>query len=45
MNEDINGDDAMQRFDDLGRKLFQAPKPKPDDEAEIIEDDQPEADE
>lgn len=25
MDNDINGDEAMQRFEDLGRKLFQAP--------------------
>ena len=34
MNNDIDGDEAMKNFEDLGRKLF---KKKPD-EAEITED-------
>lgn len=43
MNDDINGNESMQRFEDLGRKLFQTPKP---DEPEINEDEatQPEDD-
>lgn len=36
MNNDIDGDEAMKNFEDLGRKLFQKPKP---DEAKITEDD------
>ena len=26
MNDDVNSDEKMERFEDLGRKLFQAPK-------------------
>lgn len=46
MNDDMNGDEAMQRFEDLGRKLFQAPKESVDEEeAEDITQDEPQADE
>ena len=43
MNDDVNGDEAMQRFEDLGRKLFQGPKEETDD-IEDISEDEPEAD-
>lgn len=43
MNDDINGDQAMQRFEDLGRKLFQTPKEEAEEE-EVTEE-EPEADE
>ncbi len=43
MNDDLDSDESMKRFEDLGRKLFQIPK------EEVIEDspteEEPEADE
>lgn len=39
MNDDVNGDEQMQRFEDLGRKLFQVPKETvEDDDAEPTEE-------
>jgi hypothetical protein len=43
MNDDVNGDEAMQRFEDLGRRLFQAPKEEADED-EVTED-EPQGDE
>jgi hypothetical protein len=37
MNDDISGDEAMQRFEDLGRRLFQAPQEEADED-EATED-------
>lgn len=34
---DINGDDAMERFEDLGRRLFQVPAGEADED-ETTED-------
>jgi hypothetical protein len=35
MNDDLDGDEAIKNFEDLGRKLFQSPKQNVDeDEAE-----------
>lgn len=44
MNDNVDGDEAMQRFEDLGRKLFQAPQEQADDTADSTED-EPQADE
>lgn len=44
MQDDIDGDEAMQRFEDLGRKLFQAPKEEAE-ETEDITGEEPQADE
>lgn len=43
MNEDVNDDESMQRFEDLGRKLFQATKL--DDDTEDVTEEEPQGDE
>ena len=45
MKDDINGDEAMENFEDLGRTLFQNPKENVGDEAEEISEEEPEVDE
>lgn len=44
MNNDLDGDEAMKNFEDLGRKLFQTPKEEAE-ETEDITEEEPEADE
>lgn len=44
MNDNLDGDEAMKKFEDLGRKLFQTPKEQAD-ETEDITEEEPEADE
>ena len=44
MNDDIDGDEAMKNFEDLGRRLFQTPKEEATDTEDITEE-EPEADE
>lgn len=42
MDNDLNGDEAMQRFEDLGRKLF---RPLKDDDSGEATEEESEADE
>lgn len=44
MNEDVNGDEQMERFEDLGRNLFQVPK-EDIENTEDISEEESEADE
>lgn len=43
MNDNLDGDEAMKNFEDLGRKLFQTPKEQTDEPEDITEE-EPEAD-
>ena len=42
MNDNLDGDEAMKNFEDLGRQLFEAPKPeiKEDEVTEEEQDDE-----
>ena len=44
VNDDLNGDDKIRRFEDLGRRLFQVPKEEVESDNEATEE-EPQADE